>query len=263
MPASDASTFTVLPAIDLRGGHVVRLRQGDFAREAVYGDDPVGVACGFAAAGARWIHVVDLDGARAGERRQAAVVARIVPALESRVQDGANGRETPRVQVAGGIRTAAAVADALAGGASRVVLGTAALADPEFAAAAVRRHGSRRIAVALDVRDDHAVGDGWVEGGPAVPMADALAAITAAGVTTIIVTAIERDGLLGGPDLALLERCVRSTTSAVVASGGIRSVADLEAVRRIGCAGAIVGRAIYDGRLDFAAALAALDTAPD
>ena len=238
----------------------MRLRQGDFAREQVYGDDPVAVAMGFAAAGAEWLHLVDLDGARAGERRQASVIARIVAALGRDPAAGAADGAAPRAQVAGGLRTAASVADALAGGASRAVLGTAVLGDPAFAAAAVLRHGSERIAVALDIRDGQAVGDGWVDGAPTVPMERALAEVAAAGVATVIVTAIARDGLLGGPDLGLLERCLRATEAAVVASGGIRSVADLEAVRRIGCAGAIVGRAIYDGRLDLAAALAAVAT---
>jgi phosphoribosylformimino-5-aminoimidazole carboxamide ribotide isomerase len=243
------STFAILPAIDLRGGRVVRLRQGDFDREQVYAEDPVAVTAEFAAAGAEWIHVVDLDGARAGGRRQASTIAAIVAAL-----DGAG----PRLQVAGGLRSPEAIADVLEAGAERVVIGTLALRDPDVVASLIGRHGPGRIAVALDVRDGMAIGDGWVPGAAGVPVADALARLEALGVATFAVTSIERDGLLGGPDLALLESCVGSTAAIVVASGGIRSVADLQAVRDIGCGGAIVGRAIYDGSLDLRAAIAAI-----
>ncbi|HEX2754041.1 MAG TPA: 1-(5-phosphoribosyl)-5-[(5-phosphoribosylamino)methylideneamino] imidazole-4-carboxamide isomerase [Candidatus Limnocylindrales bacterium] len=249
MSSQFPSTFTILPAIDLRGGRVVRLKQGDFAREQVYADDPLAVAREFAAAGAGWIHIVDLDGARAGERRETSVISALVALLRGLGS---------RVQVAGGLRTAQAVADVLEAGTERVVIGTAALRDPAFVEAACARHGPPRIAVALDVRDGDAIGDGWVAGAAGVPVVDALSRLAAVGVTTFAVTAIERDGLLDGPDLALLERCVRSTDAAVLASGGIRSVDDLEAVGRIGCSGAIVGRAIYDGSLDLAAAISAI-----
>jgi phosphoribosylformimino-5-aminoimidazole carboxamide ribotide isomerase len=249
-----ASTFAILPAIDLRRGKVVRLRQGDFAREQVYADDPIAVALGFAGAGASWIHLVDLDGARAGERRQAATIAGIAAAVPL---DG------PRLQVAGGLRSAHGIAAVLTLGVERVVIGTAALRDPGVVAKAIADHGAARIAVALDVRDGQAVGDGWVPGAPGVEVEEALDRLVSAGVTTFAVTSIERDGLLGGPDLELLASCIRSAGAApaVLASGGIRSLADLEAVRRIGCVGAIVGRAIYDGSLDLAAAIAMSDRA--
>jgi phosphoribosylformimino-5-aminoimidazole carboxamide ribotide isomerase len=239
----------ILPAIDLRDGKVVRLRQGDFAREQVYAEDPAAVAAQFAAAGAEWIHVVDLDGARAGERRQASAIAAVVAAFEG------NG---PRFQVAGGLRTGEDIANVLETGADRVVIGSAALSDPAFVGAAIERHGPDRIAIALDIRDGRAIGHGWIPGAAGVPMAVALARLAAAGVTVFVVTAIERDGLLGGPDLALLDACVNLSGAAVLASGGIRSIADLEAVRRLGCAGAIVGRAIYDGSLDLRSAIAAM-----
>jgi phosphoribosylformimino-5-aminoimidazole carboxamide ribotide isomerase len=246
------STFMVVPAIDLRDGRVVRLRQGDFAREQVYADDPVAVARGFADAGAEWIHVVDLDGARAGERRQAATIAAIVAGTAADVGP------RPRIQVAGGLRTLEAIAGVLETGVDRVVIGTAALRDSALVRDAIARHGADRIAVALDIRDGIAIGDGWVAGAAGAPLATVLADLSDAGVATFIVTAIERDGLLSGPDLGLLESCVRSTSAAVFASGGIRSIADLEAVRDIGCGGAIVGRAIYDGTLDLGTAIAAL-----
>ena len=234
----------------------MRLTQGDFDREQVYATDPVRVAVDFAAAGAEWLHVVDLDGARSGGRRQREAIESIV---------GAVGQRSPRaatapglqVQVAGGLRTAGAIADALAAGASRVVLGTVAITEPELVAHAVSDHGTDRIAVALDVRDGLAVGQGWVAGAPAMAVEPAIDRLTALGVATFVVTAIARDGLLGGPDLDFLERVVGLTDGAVIASGGIASVADLDAARAIGCRGAIVGRAIYDGRIDLSAAIRA------
>jgi phosphoribosylformimino-5-aminoimidazole carboxamide ribotide isomerase len=243
----------ILPAIDLRGNRVVRLRQGDFGREQAYADDAVPVAAAFATAGAEWIHIVDLDGARAGERRQEAAITAIVRSV-------AGGG--PRLQVAGGIRTGSAIDALLAAGVDRVVLGTISLVDPALVEAAIVRHGAERIAVALDVRDGHAVGDGWVPGAAGSPVGPVLDQLAGAGVATFVVTAVARDGLLGGPDLELLESCVGLSSAAVIASGGIRSIADLEAVRAIGCSGAIVGRAIYEGGLDLAASIAAMRAQP-
>lgn len=253
MSAAGPSTFTIYPAIDLRGGRVVRLRQGDFAREQVYGEDPGLVAAAFADQGAGWIHVVDLDGARAGERRQGSIIEGIVRSLAERPPGS-----TVRLQVAGGIRTPDALAEVLAAGASRAVLGTIALRDPEAVGAAVVRHGPDRIAVALDVRDGLAIGEGWLPGVAGVPVADAFARLTAEGVTTFNVTAIDRDGLLGGPDVDLVAACVRSTDAAIVASGGIASLDDLRAVRAVGCRGAILGRSLYEGTIELAEAIAAV-----
>ncbi|MEK6720215.1 MAG: 1-(5-phosphoribosyl)-5-[(5-phosphoribosylamino)methylideneamino] imidazole-4-carboxamide isomerase [Chloroflexota bacterium] len=244
-----ASTFELLPAIDLIGGRVVRLREGDFARATDYGADPVEVARAFVAAGAAWIHIVDLDGARSGTRVQAEVVRGIV----SSVGEGA------RCQVAGGLRAATDVVAALGDGAARVVLGTAALGDPSFSQRLVEEHGNARIVVALDIRDGLALGDGWRVGAPGIPAADALRTQAAAGVTTFAVTAIDRDGLLGGPDLDLLERLVGLDCGRIIASGGVTTIDDLLAVRAIGCSGAIVGRALYEGRISLPDALAAVD----
>jgi phosphoribosylformimino-5-aminoimidazole carboxamide ribotide isomerase len=240
--------FELLPAIDLRAGRVVRLRAGDLATETVFGDDPVEVARGFSAAGASWLHVVDLDGARSGRRRQAELVVRIVAAVGEGVA----------CEVAGGLRDADAVAAALAGGARRVALGTAALRRPRLAGELVATHGANQIVVALDVRDGLAVGDGWQAGAAGVPVDGALGRLADEGVVTFEVTAIARDGGLAGPDQALLERLVRLDRGRIIASGGIRSIDDLLAVRGLGCAGAIVGRALYEGGLDLAAAVAAL-----
>lgn len=241
------SDFDILAAIDLRGGRVVRLEQGDFARETMFSDDPVAVARGFADAGARWLHVVDLDAARDGHSANGPVIRAVVGAVGSRLA----------VEVAGGLRTSAAVADMLATGAARAVVGTAALSDPAFAGALVAEHGADRIAVALDVRDGLAVGHGWREGAPGTPVDVALSTLGAAGVRIFEVTAIDRDGTHGGPDLALYERLLGTGAGSLIASAGVSSVEDIAAVRAIGCSGAIIGRALYDGRLSIEDALRA------
>ena len=237
--------FQLLPAIDLRGGQVVRLSEGDFARETVYGADAAEVARSFAAAGTRWIHVVDLDGARDGARRQTDVVARIVAAAGEGVA----------CEVAGGLRDEAAVEAALAAGAARAVVGTVALRDPDFVERLIGRFGVARIAIALDVRDGMAVGQGWVPGASGVPVEQALLDLSGRGARTFIVTAIERDGLLNGPNLELLGRMVALGRGDVIASAGVSSLADISSVRALGCSGAIIGRAIYEGRIELSAAV--------
>jgi len=237
--------FEIVPAIDLSGGRVVRLRQGDFAAETRYAVDPLAIADSFVAAGASSIHIVDLDGARAGRPEQTPTVRAIV----ERVGTAA------RCEVAGGLRSDAAIEAAFRAGAAQVVLGTAALEDSSFVARSIGRYGAARIVVALDVRGTVAVGGGWSAGATSVDALTALATLADVGVATFEVTAIDRDGLLGGPDLVLLERCVALHRGAIVASAGIASIADLEAVRRIGCTGAIVGRALYEGRIDLAEAV--------
>ncbi len=245
---AESADFQLLPAIDLRGGLVVRLSEGDFAHETVYGTDPEEVARRFVAAGARWIHVVDLDGAREGERRQTDVVARVVSAAGPGVS----------CEIAGGLRDEDAVDAALAAGGRRAVLGTAALRDPALVERLVRRFGQDRIAIALDVRDGMAVGQGWVPGAQGVPADEALAGLADRGARTFIVTAVERDGLLGGPNLDLLGRMIALGRGEIVASAGIASLSDIVETRAIGCAGAIVGRAFYDGSLDLADAVHAV-----
>ena len=182
-----------------------------------------------------------------GNPVHAPVIERIVAAVGSRAS----------VEVAGGLRTPEAVAGILEFGAARAVVGTAVLADPTFPARLVAVHGQDRIAVSLDVRDGLAVGDGWAAGATGTPIQDAIADLVGAGVRWIEVTAIDRDGTLGGPDLELLRTVAAEPSLSTIASGGIASVDDLRAVRALGCAGAIVGRAIYDGTLRLADALAA------
>ena len=247
-----ATTFDILPAIDLRGGRVVRLEEGDFERETEFSDDPVSVASGFADDGAGWIHVVDLDAARTGRPAHADAIATIIAAVGERLS----------VEVAGGLRTDEAVATALKAGAARAVLGTAAIRHPVFAGVTVEVHGAARIAVAIDVRGDRAVGDAWSTADAGVDAEDIIRTLADAGVETFEVTAIDRDGLLGGPDLGLYERLVHLDRGAIIASGGIATVTDVQAVRDVGCRGAIIGRALYEGRLSLPDALTAVGRDP-
>ena len=237
--------FLLYPAIDVRRGRVVRLLRGDAARETVFGTDPRTTAEDLVRRGAARLHVVDLDGAfgeGSGGGAMASILETVGPAVE--------------VQVGGGLRDAAAVERVLALGAARAILGTTALVDPASVGRAIARHGPGRIAVALDVRGSMAVGDGWVGGASAVALDRAIAVLLDEGVRRFVVTAIERDGMLAGPDLDLLRRTRAVGAPEIVASGGIRSLDDLAAVADAGAVGAIVGRAIYAGGLDLAAAAA-------
>ena len=244
---ASAGVFELLPAIDLQGGRVVRLLRGDFGAVTTYSDDGPAVADAFVRRGARWLHVVDLDGARDPRARQTELVAAIVARVGERA----------RVEVAGGLRDERAVDACLGAGAARVVVGTAALRDPAFAGRLVEQFGSGQIAVALDVREGLAVGQGWVPGAEGVAVADALERLADEGVRIFEVTAIDRDGTLDGPDLAMLGGLVRRARGELIASAGVASAADITAVRALGCAGAIVGRALYEGRVTLEDALAA------
>lgn len=246
-----ARAFDLIPAIDLRGGRVVRLEQGDFERETAFATKPRDAATAFVAAGARWLHVVDLDGAQRGAPVQLAALREIAAAVG----------ETASVEAAGGIRSRADVDAVIGTGARRVAFGTAALRDPDLVREAVTAYGPDAVAVAVDVRAGEAVGDAWRPGTAGISPDELIARLADNGVCTFEVTAIDRDGLLGGPDLRLLERLVALDRGGVIASGGIRSVDDVLAVRDLGCVGAIVGRAIYDGSFDLAAALTALGSA--
>jgi phosphoribosylformimino-5-aminoimidazole carboxamide ribotide isomerase len=245
---SRSGAFELLPAIDLVGGQVVRLRQGDFAQATVYGADPAAVAVAFAADGATWLHVVDLDGARQGRTAQLQIVKLVVLAVTGRA----------RVELGGGLRTPEAVEAALVAGVARVAVGTAALQEPAFAGDLVRRFGAQRIVVSIDMRDGLALGEGWRHGAAGLPAADAVRALAAVGVSTFEVTAIDRDGMLGGPDLPALRALVELRAGRIIASGGIATVQDVLATRAIGCAGAIVGKALYEGRVTLTGLVAAL-----
>jgi phosphoribosylformimino-5-aminoimidazole carboxamide ribotide isomerase len=235
------------PAIDLLGGRCVRLYQGDYDRETVYHDDPVEQARSFADAGARWIHVVDLDAARSGAPVNRAVIASIAAAIDVPLQAG------------GGVRDEAAADALFEAGVARVVLGTAALEQP----ALVRRLASRvPVAVGLDERDGEIVVRGW-ERGSGRNALDLVHEFEDAGVAAFVVTEVGRDGTLEGPDLDGLGRVLESTAVPVIASGGVGDLDDLRALAQLEASGrqirgAIVGRAIYEGRVDVGAALAAL-----
>jgi phosphoribosylformimino-5-aminoimidazole carboxamide ribotide isomerase len=238
------------PAIDLRGGRAVRLVQGDFARETRYDDDPVSVARRFADAGARWIHVVDLDAARDGGEANLGVITAICRAVpECRVQTG------------GGVRDVAAARARLDAGAVRVVIGSAAVEHPELVAElAAQQHDS--VALGIDVHGRTVRVHGWATD-TGLDIADALARVLPPdGVGALVVTQIAVDGLLTGPDVALYEWLLGATTTPVVASGGVASPDDLAqlASLRVGersLAGAIVGKAIYEGRVTVEEGIAA------
>jgi phosphoribosylformimino-5-aminoimidazole carboxamide ribotide isomerase len=234
------------PAIDLRAGRCVRLRQGDFAAETVYDDDPVAVARAFALAGTQWIHVVDLDAARSGEPANLAVIERIVRAVDCNVQCG------------GGVRSVAAADALLLAGAARVVVGTAAVENPPLVDELCARHPNR-IAVGLDARGREVAVRGWVEGSGA-DLVELAARFEASGVTALIVTEIGRDGTMEGPDLEQLRVVLAATTVPVIASGGVGELADIMAlaaleVRQRRLLGTIVGKALYEGRFRLAEAL--------
>ena len=243
------SEFDLLPAIDIRGARVVRLVRGDFDRETTFSDDPARVARDFVEGGAHWHHVVDLDGARSGEPVNGSAIEEIHAAVGGAAS----------IEVAGGLRSADAVAQAIERGAARAVVGTAVLSNRAFGADLIARFGAARIAIAVDVRGGLARGEGWRDGAPGVPPEDLIESLTNVGVEVFEVTSIDRDGLLGGPDLELLRRLVALKRGHVIASGGIRDVDDLRAVRQLGCSGAIVGRALYAGGLTVGDAIAALD----
>jgi phosphoribosylformimino-5-aminoimidazole carboxamide ribotide isomerase len=216
-----------------------------------YEADPVAVASRFVAQGATWLHVVDLDGAKDGEPRQLDTAAEVVAEVHGRA----------RVELGGGLRTPVAVAGAIGTGAARVTVGTAALTDPEFVRSIVGRHGAERVVASIDVRDGVALGEGWRPGAVGMPATEAIEMLAGAGVVTFEVTSIARDGLLEGPDLELLRSLVNLHQGRIIASGGVASIEDVLAVQAIGCAGVIVGSALYEGRFDVATAIAALGNA--
>lgn len=235
------------PAIDLRGGRVVQLVQGDFDRERDHGGDPVAVAQAFVAAGATWIHTVDLDAARSGESANRDLIAAIVAGVDVPVQAG------------GGIRTVAAARALADVGVSRVVLGTAALEAPELVATIA---AEQRVALGLDVKGREVVVRGWAEGS-GVDWDEAIVRLEGSGAEAVVVTQVHVEGLMGGADLSGLTEVLASTELDVIASGGVGVLEDLIALDGISAsgrrlAGAIVGTAIYEGRVDVADAVRAL-----
>lgn len=231
------------PAIDLRGGQVVRLRQGDYSDETIYGADPVAVAQEFVAAGAPWVHIVDLDAAKSGDPVNRPIIRAVAHAV--------NGRA--RIQTGGGVRSVADARELATAGVSRVVMGSAAVADPSLVAAASE---IVPVAVGLDHRDGEVAVHGWTEGS-GLQLDDAYALFPAAAV--FVVTDISRDGMLDGPDVGGLARAVELADSPVIASGGVADLDDIAALAGIdGLGGIITGKALYEGRFTVAEAVTRL-----
>jgi phosphoribosylformimino-5-aminoimidazole carboxamide ribotide isomerase len=235
------------PAIDIRDGKAVRLVQGDYDQQKAYDDDPVVAARRWVDGGAQWLHVVDLDGARAGEPVNLEQVRRIVAAVEVPVQLG------------GGLRDSKKVEEAISSGADRVVLGTAAVRDPEMAAAIAAAHGDRVVA-SVDARSGKVAAEGWTEQSEQ-QATDVIAALSERGIQRFVYTPVDVDGLMEGPDLDSLREAAGATDGELIYSGGIGSLDDLRAVAALGLEnvrGVIVGRALYERRFTVAEALAVL-----
>lgn len=242
-------SFIVYPALDIREGRVVRLRQGDYAQETRYGEDPLPRAQAFAAQGAQWMHLVDLDAARAGGYTLAPLLGQI------RAQTGL------QVQTGGGVRGREDVVRMIEAGASRVVVGSLAVREPEAVIGWLGEFGPERITIALDARQDDAGQwqlpiHGWTEN--AGVTLDVLSRqYAAAGMRHLLCTDIARDGMLAGPNLALYAHLAQQLPGvAIQASGGIRDVADVAAARAAGCSGAVLGKALLEQRMDLGEALA-------
>jgi phosphoribosylformimino-5-aminoimidazole carboxamide ribotide isomerase len=231
------------PAIDLRGGQVVRLRQGDYADETVYGDDPVAVAQGFAEAGAAWIHIVDLDAAKSGDPVNRPIIQSVARAV----------RSAAKIQTGGGVRSVDDARQLAAAGVARVVMGSAAVANP---ALVVDASEVVPVAVGLDHRNGEVSVHGWTEGS-GLQLDDAYGLFPTAAV--FVITDIGRDGMLEGPDVEGLTRSALVASVPVIASGGVADLADIERLAEIdGLGGIITGKAIYEGRFTVAEAVEVL-----
>lgn len=242
--------FTVYPAIDVREGRVVRLQQGDYARETTYGHDPLDTAGRYAAQGAKWLHLVDLDAAKAGGYTLSPLLREICAFTGLKVQTG------------GGVRSRDDVLRILAAGASRVVVGSLAVQQPEQVLEWVAEFGVERITVALDARQDEQgvwrlPVHGWTETAAATTLDQLAVRFASGGLKHLLSTDIARDGMLSGPNAALYANLKAIAPSLQVqASGGVREIADVAAAKQQGCAGIVLGRALLEGKLDLAEALA-------
>ncbi|MGO4888851.1 1-(5-phosphoribosyl)-5-[(5-phosphoribosylamino)methylideneamino]imidazole-4-carboxamide isomerase [Anaerobacillus sp. MEB173] len=236
------SNFIIYPAIDMRGGKCVRLIQGDYNQETVYGDSPFDMAKLFADSGAEWIHMVDLDGAKDKQRVNHEHVVRVAKELNAKVQIG------------GGIRTAEDVRYYLENGVDRVILGSAAVSAPEFVKEMLATYGEK-IAIGLDARDGYVATEGWLETSK-VKATDLAQELVKAGAQVFIFTDISRDGMLTGPNVEAIAHLAEVTGKEVIASGGVSNLADLEQLKgKQGIAGAIVGKALYTEKFTLEEAL--------
>lgn len=237
---------TLFPAIDLRGGRCVRLEQGSSERETLYNPDPFRVLSGFAENGAEWVHIVDLDAAF-GEGSNRPLITDLARSTSLRVQTG------------GGLRSEADLSEVLESPVRRAVIGTAAIENPQLVGWAVDRWGPERIAVGVDARGRRPAVRGWREESGA-DLFDLARSLVEIGVRTVIYTDIERDGMLSGPNVSMSAELARTTGAEVIVSGGVGSMTDLDAIAEAarsepGIIGAIVGKAIYEGRVDVAEAI--------
>jgi len=238
--------FSLYPAIDLKGGQVVRLKRGEMDQATIYADDPAAQARLFIQAGFSWVHMVDLDGAFAGKPANAAAVRAIIAAVPG-----------AKLQLGGGIRTMETAEAWLAAGVTRIILGSAAVKDPDFARAACRAFPGR-VALGIDARDGMVATEGWAETSD-VSATDLARRFEDSGAAAVIYTDIARDGMLSGVNVAATAALARAVRLPVIASGGVAGVEDITALREAGAGieGAILGRALYDGRIEPKVALAA------
>ncbi|MCC3144604.1 1-(5-phosphoribosyl)-5-[(5-phosphoribosylamino)methylideneamino]imidazole-4-carboxamide isomerase [Halanaerobium sp. Z-7514] len=227
----------ILPAIDLKDGEVVRLEQGDFAKKTVYSKNPLKIAKEFAEQGAEWLHLVDLDGACAGESKNFNVIKEIAQKTELKIQTG------------GGIRKKRDLKQLLDLGVSRVIIGTLAVKDPELLSEMIQQFGADKILVSIDARDGKVATSGWKEES-SLDMLDFAVDMEKRGVKYILYTDIGRDGMLTGPDFGGLKKLKAETDLHIIASGGISSEDDLYKLADLGFYGAITGQAIYQGKID-------------
>jgi phosphoribosylformimino-5-aminoimidazole carboxamide ribotide isomerase len=236
--------FIIYPAIDMRGGNCVRLIQGDYEKETVYGNSPFDMAKNFAEQGAEWIHMVDLDGAKDGKRVNDQFVIQAAQKLNAKIQIG------------GGIRTEEDIAHYLDNGIERVIIGSLAVSDPNFAIGMIRKYGAK-IAIGIDAKNGYVATHGWLNTSEleAVELGKRLAE---AGAETFIFTDIATDGMLSGPNLEAIQQMAEDTGKQVIASGGVSDLSDLlnlKQLLKMGVSGAIVGKAIYEGKFSVAEAL--------
>lgn len=237
-------SITIYPAIDMRGGKCVRLLQGDYSKETVYGDSPFEMAQQFASEGAEWIHMVDLDGAKDGKRVNDRFVIQAAKELGVKIQIG------------GGIRSEEDILHYLENGIERVIIGSIAVSDPEFAIEMIRKYG-RKIAVGIDAKNGYVATHGWLDTSE-VKAVELGKRFADAGAETFIFTDIATDGTLSGPNLAAVCEMAEVTGKSVIASGGVSQLEDLSAIKAAaskGVSGAIVGKAIYENRFTLAEAL--------
>ncbi|WHZ02314.1 1-(5-phosphoribosyl)-5-[(5-phosphoribosylamino)methylideneamino]imidazole-4-carboxamide isomerase [Neobacillus sp. YX16] len=235
-------TLTIYPAIDMRGGNCVRLLQGDYDKETIYGDSPFDMARAFAVDGAEWIHMVDLDGAKDGQR------------INDRFVIEAAQKLKVKVQIGGGIRSEEDILHYLENGITRVIIGSIAVSNPEFAIDMIKKYGEQ-IVVGIDAKNGYVATHGWLTTSE-VKAVDLSKRFADAGAGTFIFTDIATDGTLSGPNIAAVCEMAEITGKTVIASGGVSSLADLSALNAEGVKGAIVGKALYENRFTLKEALA-------